>query len=597
MRTLLLIILIFGLIGSVTPVAEADEGWVIERLYVEFDVQPDGSINVREEIDVDFRGLQRHGILRDLVTLQAYDQQRNRRYEIGQPTVTSAEGRVHQVQISSEEAVRQFRIGDPDREITGRETYRIAYTLRGALNGFPGHDELYWNTVGTWPVRIEQASFDVRVPDAGMERAQCFQGPSGSTEPCRTTVIPELATYVASRPLEVGEQVTIVAGLRKGAVTAPSPILVDRPRDLTRFFDRTPVMLGILWGGLAAAFGGVGALWWWIGRDRRYVSLHYLSQETADERVPFFGAKPIAVEFQPPDGLRPAQMGLLMDERADTLDITATIVDLAVRGYLRITEIKGAGLLGTGWFAKEDWQLDRLKPADGHLLEYERIVFDGIFGRRDSRTLSSLKNKFHEDLARAKKALYQDAMSRQWFHRNPDTVRTMTRVAGLVVVGGGVALMIWLGHNWGYGLAGLPVFAAGLLLLALPRAMPRRTAAGREAMRRCLGFARYVETAEKHQQAFAERASIFTEYLPYAVAFAAVDRWAKAFEDIDLGTATRTWYQGGSTFDGRDFSSRLGRFGSTVSTTMSSTPGGSGSSGFGGGSSGGGGGGGGGGSW
>ena len=529
--------------------------------------------------------------------LQAYDQEYDRRYEIGSPTVTSADGRIHQVQISMAGGKRQFRIGDPDREITGRETYRITYTLRGALNGFAGHDELYWNAVGTWPVRIEQASFAVRAPDAGMQRGHCYQGTLGSTEPCRTTVTSDVVTYVATRSLEVAEQVTIVAGLRKGAVAAPSPILVARPRDVTRFFDLTPGMLAIFWGGLAAAVGGVGALWWWVGRDRRYVSLHYLSRETAEERVPLFGSKPIAVEFRPPDKLRPAQMGLLMDERADTLDITATIVDLAVRGYLRITERQGAGLLGTGWFAKEDWQLDRLKPADSHLLEYERIVLRGIFDEGESRTLSSLKNKFYEDLARAKKALYQDAVSKHWFNRSPQTVRTVTRLAGLAVIAGGLGLTVWLGHNWGHGLAGLPLLAAGLLLVVLPRAMPRRSAAGREALRRSIGFARYIETAEKHQQAFAERAVIFTEYLPYAVAFKAVDRWAKAFDDIDLQTATRAWYAGGSGFDPQHFSSSLGRFESTVSRTMSSTPGGSGGSGFSGGSSGGGGGGGGGGSW
>ncbi len=50
--------------------------------------------------------------------------------------------------------------------------------------------------------------------------------------------------------------------------------------------------------------------------------------------MPLFASDPIAVEFEPPDKLKPAQIGLLLDERADTLDVTATIVELAVRGYL-----------------------------------------------------------------------------------------------------------------------------------------------------------------------------------------------------------------------------------------------------------------------
>jgi uncharacterized membrane protein len=139
---------------------------------------------------------------------------------------------------------------------------------------------------------------------------------------------------------------------------------------------------------------------------------------------------------------------------------------------------------------------------------------------------------------------------------------------------------------------------AGVLLLLVGGAMPRRTATGRALLRRALGFAKYVRTAETHQQAFAERANIFTAYLPYAVMFRCVDKWAKAFRDIDVQRATAGWYVGESGFDGVRFSNNLSSFSSSVGSTMASTPGSSGSSGFGGGGfSGGGGGGGGGGSW
>jgi uncharacterized membrane protein len=136
-----------------------------------------------------------------------------------------------------------------------------------------------------------------------------------------------------------------------------------------------------------------------------------------------------------------------------------------------------------------------------------------------------------------------------------------------------------------------------MLLLVASGAMPRRTAKGREATRRALGFARYIKTAERHQQAFAERASIFTSYLPYAIAMKCVEKWARAFKDIDLQQATAGWFVGSSHFDANSFSSNISSFSSSVSSAIASTPGGSGGSGFSGGSSGGGGGGGGGGSW
>ena len=572
---------------------EADEGWVIERLEFRLDIGRDGRVLASEALDVDFRGLSRHGIFRDLRYLVEYDAMHNREYAINLIGVTAADGRRHQVEIETDGSLRRFRIGDPDQTISGKETYRITYRVDGALNGFADHDELYWNATGTWPVGIRSARVIVGAPRDAIERVECFQGHSGSTERCDASFTADEATFAATRPLAEGEQMTIVAGLRKGAVVDPRPILVMRPRDITRFFDRTPGLLTATFAGLLAMVGGVAGLWWRWGRDRRYVSVHGSSQDGREERAPLLGADPIGVEFEPPNGMRPAQMGLLFDERADTLDVTATIVDLAVRGYLKITELPDEG-----WFSRTDWELERLKPPDSSLLEYERVVLQGLFDSTTTRKISGLKNKFYDDLALAKKALYGDAVARGWFPHNPNTVRTITRLAGFAGVAAGVALTVFLGRRWGAGLLALPIIVGGFAVAVLARAMPRRTAAGREAMRRALGFAKYIRTAEVRQQAFAERANIFTSYLPYAVALKCVDRWASAFKDIDVQTATAAWYAGSSSFDPSGFSSTLGNFSSSISKTIASTPGGSGGSGFsGGGSSGGGGGGGGGGSW
>jgi hypothetical protein len=194
--------------------AGADEGWVIERLDCRVAIRPDTSIEATEAVDVDFRGLERPGIFRDIISLQSYDDQTNRRYDIRLVGMTDASGRRHQVKQTSE-----------------------------------------------------------------------------------------------------------------------------------------------------------------------------------GERAPLFGGRPVAVEFEPPAGIRPGQMGLLFDERADTLDITATIVDSAVRGYLKITELPKTGLLA--WFGKPDYQLDRIKEDDAGLLEYERIVLEGLFDSKPQRKLSDLRNSFY----------------------------------------------------------------------------------------------------------------------------------------------------------------------------------------------------------
>ncbi|HXH82692.1 MAG TPA: DUF2207 domain-containing protein, partial [Candidatus Tectomicrobia bacterium] len=150
-----------------------------------------------------------------------------------------------------------------------------------------------------------------------------------------------------------------------------------------------------------------------------------------------------------------------------------------------------------------------------------------------------------------------------------------------------------LGWLFGAGLIGVPVAVIGVLLLFTSSWMPRRTAKGSEALRRILGFRLYIDMAETARQQFNEKANIFAEYLPYAIVFGCVEKWARAFRNIDTTPATQSWYAGGRMFSATEFSSHLERFSSSVSSMIASTPGGSGASGFSGGSAGGGGGGGG----
>jgi uncharacterized membrane protein len=150
----------------------------------------------------------------------------------------------------------------------------------------------------------------------------------------------------------------------------------------------------------------------------------------------------------------------------------------------------------------------------------------------------------------------------------------------------------------GLAVLAIPLIAAGGLLFLIAPLMPSRTADGREMYRRCLGFRNYIERAETERQTFAELANLFEEYLPYAIVYECVDKWAKAFEGLGDQATQPGWYQGRGPFVAAAFVSSVSDFTESISSVMASTPGGSGSSGFGGGGfSGGGGGGGGGGAW
>jgi len=577
--------------------AAAQVGERITDYDVSIEIGDDGTLTIVETIDYDFGPTPRHGILRDIPTRLRYDDTYDRIYPLDVVEVRASEGTPAAYEVESVEGgITRIRVGEADVEITGRHTYELTYTVEAALNGFPEHDELYWNAIGSeWSAPIERASVRVRAP-ADITQVACFQGYEGSTLPCDRANVDGAEARFAQTSLGSYSGVTIVVGLPKGAVPEPTPVLEERWR-FARAFEATPATLGASAALALAAIGGVVALVWRRGRDRRFRGSQVdqvMGNPTGEHQaVPMGEADASApVEFAPPDDMRPGQMGTLIDEQANVLDVSATLVDLAVRGYLLIQEIPKEG-----WFGKPDWRLIRLDQPDGDLLTYERRLLNGVFRDGTEVTISELKNVFAERLKGVQESLYADAVDRHWFSERPDKVRAKSYGLGVLALVAAVGITVALAALTSWGLLGIPLIVAAVLLLATASRMPARTATGTALLRRVRGFRTVIETAETHMAQWAEKELVFTRFLPFAVVFGVTDKWAKAFEALGVQPDT-SWYVSSTPFVYAQFAHSMEGFAVTTGGTIASTPSGSGSSGFsGGGSSGGGGGGGGGGSW
>jgi hypothetical protein len=579
----------------------AQAGERIIAYNVEIRIEAGGSIRIVEDIAYDFGSNERRGIFREIRTRLEYNETQDRIYRLQDVDVSASEGTPDDVEIEDESnGVTRIRIGDPDRTISGEHRYRLDYRIEGAFNAFEGHDELFWNAIGAdWSVPIEQATVTVRIEprltDEAAVRIACYAGRTGSSLACDSAQMQETAVAAFSHAqLEPFEGLSVVIGLPKGTVPERLPILEER-WSLQRAFSRgaPQIVLALL------AVGGV--VWglvryvWPQGRDIRWrgspVNVVFGGRE-GEQRVPLFEGGAYAIEYTPPEGLRPGQVGTLLDEVAHPLDVTATIIDLAARGHLRIEEIPKEG-----WFGKPDWRLTRLAAPDDKVpvLEYERLLLDGLFEDGDEVTLSSLKQKFATRLGKVQDALYADAVGRAWFTSSPQQTRQRWLWIALGALAASGAL-VFIAARWTtLGIVPLPLVAGALALLGMHSRMPSRTAEGTAAYRRTLGFRQFIETAETRRSEFAEQAGLFYEYLPFAIVFGAVDKWAEAFEGLAL--TPPSWYGSTHGFTPVHFADSMDGFATTTSGTLMSTPGGSGGSGFGGSGVGGGGGGGGGGSW
>ncbi|MBU0976406.1 MAG: DUF2207 domain-containing protein [Patescibacteria group bacterium] len=352
------------------------------------------------------------------------------------------------------------------------------------------------------------------------------------------------------------------------------------------------IFIGIALGNVLSCFGGLAI-----------IGLIVLNYYRKGRDVG--GRGTIVPWFRPPGGASPVIVGSIKDERVNLTDITSTIINAAVRGFIKIKEI-----------GKKKYELIRTKEfiaspvISGRKIDYQAIdkvevkILQDMFDDKDSIKTEDLKNKFYLKIPKINEAVYEQMVERQYFSKNPDTVRKQHLGLGIVmiVVGGILTAVLPVITIF---TCGPSIALAGIVKLVLSFFMPAKTAKGTEVYERAKGFRMFLHTAErfKMQKLTPEK---FEKFLPYAMVYGVEKEWAKNFKDIYKQPPG--WFEGRgawNTFNTIYLVNVLSGMNTRVGSVMASNParsgggwsggGWSGGGGFSGGFSGGGGGGGGGG--
>jgi uncharacterized membrane protein YgcG len=227
-------------------------------------------------------------------------------------------------------------------------------------------------------------------------------------------------------------------------------------------------------------------------------------------------------------------------------------------------------------------------------------LYNSLFGKnKELVKVSDLKNKFYKDWEKAKKVTYESVVDLGYFPRNPNTVRAIYILIGIVLGGGASFLSASLLGPIGV----ISAIVSGLIIVIFGFFMPVKTIKGVLTREYILGLKRYISIAEKERIKFhnapEKNPELFDKLLPFAMMLNVEKEWAKQFKDIY--TQQPNWYEGsaGTHFNAVILASSIGDFSTTAQSTLTSKPSSAsgGGSGFSGGGSGGGFGGGGGGSW
>ena len=540
---------------------------------------PQGALRVVEHIKINFTDFN-HGILRAIP-----DSYKGQPLKLHINKVSSDSGAPSQFTTYGDHGNTVLKIGDPDRTVTSDQSYTIDYTVQNVVTFYSDHDELYWDINGNeWPQPFDQVTANLHLPNGlTIKQQTCYTGGYGSTlQTCEIQSQTDGATVHATRRLQPYETLTTVFAFPKGYFKAPTKIdwLRDHAWQLISILI-PPLVIG----------GWAFKRWYKYGKDIK-------------------GRGVIIPEYSPPDGLSPAEAGVLMNYKLESREVSATIIDLAIRKYLRIIEVTEKKILKD----KKTYEFELLKPDFSALKPHEIQILNDLFESKQAGeriSLSLLKNKFYKTIESLQSSMPATLTDIGYFPKNPNKGdNKMLVVAGLCfgLPIGLASLKLSILFN-GFLFAGL--ILSGIIVIVFLILMPKRTVKGVAAMEAIEGLKMYMETAEKDRIAmlqspdapYVEKSNepnktveLFEKLLPYAIVLGVENEWAKQFEDIYK--TPPGWYAGNwTTFNVIYLTSSLNNSVSAMGTSFS-PPSSSGGSGFGGGGfAGGGGGGGGGGGW
>lgn len=525
-----------------TPAAWA-RSITVSRWVDTIHVDADGSARVTEQITYVFTGAY-HGIYRDIPIEYPGPKGSNYSLFIKVERITDALGSPLEFEKKTSNGFLKLKVTVPGAA-DATKMVNIEYSVANAVKFFDDHEEFYWNITGNdSPLPIGYAAATVYFPEntTGLLKAQAFSGVYGSTLQARATAEGATASCETSGPLPMHGGLTIDVYIPKG--------LLHEPGGLTkavRFVRSNPILSLPLW-----AFAVMFGLWWFKGRD------------------PDPG-RSVAPMYEPPKQMGPAEVGSLVDDTVNPRDITAVLVDLAVRGYIKIVEAAHKGLL----FTSKDYELHLLKDRSqwNDLTDYERAMLDRIFSMSSTMTrVSELRNHFYTVLPLMKSEIMGALKSKGMYTVDPDSA------AGLWVLGVlGVALpyvaaqvLKWADFTSSMGVTIVCGIIAAIIIFVIGRQLSATSLLGARTRVEILGFQEFMNRVD------ADRLKrmppdTFEKYLPYAMALGVEHRWAKAFEGIIQNPPT--WYQGDwTTFNTFYFINSLGSMTQQTSYAFVSAP-------------------------
>jgi hypothetical protein len=552
-------------------------------------VHVDGSLDVLEALTVRLAdGSQQ--FIRDLSLRNDGTREGTKKLDIEVLAVTDEDGQALRFEdsVADTGAMRRLRIWipatvDPDRHITIR--YRVANAIHvlEAANKLGARDEIHWNLIGNVDIPVDTVRARVVLPaGARASRTAVYTGSAGtSTTDATPRINGNNVEFAPASGLAPHEAMTISISWPHGYIhSKPTVSLWHRLVPMLLWW---PLLIPLI------VFFFAFRTWDKLGRDPKEDSY--------------------VVRYEPVDGVSPAGLGRLVsgEQQSQMPLITATLIDLAVRGFLRIEETTPSILLALtrdvtaiaetmlhGASGSIDYIIHFVRPRSEWkgLKWHEERLLDGLINAapsdgittRESVRVSMLSNKFYVSVPEIREAIEFELVSKGYYRTRPGRVNLKWFMYATIplFVGGlaGKVVGSLLDLAWVKIFDEAPVdewmlfsdnkFLLGMLLSTLvlfgfATIMPSRTVAGARAREAALGFREFLGRVGTMPSV-----EVLERYLPFAIAFGVENKWAHAFGGIY--TKAPDWYTSPGNFKADSFGTRISDLSISVASSMSSAP-------------------------
>ena len=558
--------------------SQVSRSYVYKSVRADISIEEDASILVDETLTYSFQGIYHQGFRKiplkgigDITGVIVYDGETNVPYIESKraldKNLLSSWGKFFRRRISGNEEIEWYY--NAENEV---RSWVIHYRAHGAVTFLTDKDELYWNVFSGFDVPVEQAEAVVTVPVQYSESQMSARVYVLEPVTAGWRITPPDGAYFYGRDFGAFQPFTIAFGWPKGYAQKS-----EYYKDL--IFTNLGIILSVA---IIIGFIAAGFFYWYF--TERYKK----------------GRGTVVPQYEPPQNLRPAVAEVLIREMVTPKTWSATLIDLAVRGFVKVEEDRNLtrryviigisiavvffgsivtlftldrkGLLGLFMFLmlfsiivavrifrnipmSRDYIVRKTREFedDVSLYKYEKDFLSALFKNHSvfstaemRRAPESAKRDMYHRIKDIKEEIYLQADLRpNMFEKKISSEKI--RVVWIASISVAVWIIIFafmparfFSDNEIF-LPFIILVLGSLFFWFFIKYEARLSAEGQVLREEWLGFKLYLETAEKYRMQNLTP-EIFEKYLPYAVIFKVEKKWGKAFDSLNL--APPSWYSG-----------------------------------------------------